>query len=462
VRARKLSQVALIPVVVALLVAGSVPARAARGAAVPTPDVACRAGDHPERMQGRAPSRDYQTGRAVLGYTCNAKQVAHVGASGGYRTYRYVDAQHHACAFWDSTLLFPLNTVTSPSDTGVWVMDMTDPRHPVHTTTLRTPAMQTPHESFSLNVKRGLIGAVSANPIWYPGQFDLYSVHDDCRAPVLQASLPVGVLGHEGSFSPDGMTYYSSGLSSKTVAAIDVSNPQMPITIWVGRDWRIHGLNISADGRTLYGADTGNDGLVVLDVSEVQARVMNPTVRQIGHLTWAEVSTPQTDIPITVKGRPYLVEIDEFGAGGNAGPVGAARIIDIANPKRPRVVSNMRLAVNNKPTDPGLLGDPGANSSLQGYAGHYCAVPSVADPSIVACSFIVSGLRVFDISNLKHPREIAYFNKPQTNSLYPGGSPRGAYAMSQPAFDVARGDIWYTDGNSGFYVVHVASSYWPR
>jgi hypothetical protein len=34
--------------------------------------------------------------------------------------------------------------------------------------------------------------------------------------------------------------------------------------------------------------------------------------------------------------------------------------------------------------------------------------------------------------------------------------------MSQPAFDVARGDIWYTDGNSGFYVVHISSPYWPR
>ena len=59
-----------------------------------------------------------------------------------------------------------------------------------------------------------------------------------------------------------------------------------------------------------------------------------------------------------------------------------ARIIDIAKPKRPRVVSNMRLAVNNKPTDPGLLGDPGANFTLQGYAGHYCGVPSNADPGI--------------------------------------------------------------------------------
>jgi hypothetical protein len=130
--------------------------------------------------------------------------------------------------------------------------------------------------------------------------------------------------------------------------------------------------------------------------------------------------------------------------------------------KHPRVISNMRLAVNNRPTDPRLLGDPNADSSLAGYAGHYCGVPSQVNPGIVACSFIASGLRVFDIRDPYHPKEIAYFNMPQTKPLYSGGAPRGAYAMSQPAFDVARGDIWYTDGNSGFYVVHIDSPYWPR
>ncbi len=33
--------------------------------------------------------------------------------------------------------------------------------------------------------------------------------------------------------------------------------------------------------------------------------------------------------------------------------------------------------------------------------------------------------------------------------------------MSQPAFDVARHDIWYTDGGTGFYVVHITNGAWP-
>jgi hypothetical protein len=68
----------------------------------------------------------------------------------------------------------------------------------------------------------------------------------------------------------------------------------------------------------------------------------------------------------------------------------------------------------------------------------------------------MSGLRVFDITNPRRPVEVAYFNKPLipgTASKYPTKS--GAFAMSAPAYDQATGDIWYTDGNSGYYVVRL-------
>jgi len=34
--------------------------------------------------------------------------------------------------------------------------------------------------------------------------------------------------------------------------------------------------------------------------------------------------------------------------------------------------------------------------------------------------------------------------------------------MSSAAFDPARGDIWYTDGGTGFWVVHITNGAWPR
>jgi len=433
----------------------------------------CGRGSDPETgIQGRVSAQDVADGRAARGYRCNTALVSHYGTSGGYRTYRYVDRAGHVCAYYDPTLLFPSNAASDTHKTGVVVLDMSKPAHPVETARLLTPAMQTPHESLSLNVPRGLLAADLANPETAPGDVDVYSVASDCRHPVLESSLPVAVLGHEGSFSPDGKTFWSSSITSG-LTAIDVSNPQLPQPLLTIEGIKPHGLNVSEDGNTLFYADLsgqtvtvnsppidGIQGLTILDVSEVQKRVLNPQVHVLSRLTWASVAAPQTAIPITIHGHPYLAEVDEFAnlngslsADPNA-VVGAARIIDIADLHRPRAISNIKLAVNTPTYRPKVASDPGMSSDLQGYAAHYCAVPQRTDPGILACTFILSGLRVFDIRDPYHPKEIAYYNAP----VHPGGS---NYAMSAPAFDPGHGQIWYTDGNSGFYSVRVTNGVWP-
>jgi hypothetical protein len=122
----------------------------------------------------------------------------------------------------------------------------------------------------------------------------------------------------------------------------------------------------------------------------------------------------------------------------------------------------MKLEVQEPANRAAVLQDPGAGPPqgiIGGYAGHYCGVPQQTDPGIVACSMIMSGLRVFDIRDPYHPREIAYFN----SAGQPGtGDPDGvAFAMSRPTFAPERGEIWYADGNSGFYVVQVTNGVWP-
>ena len=426
----------------------------------PTKGIPCDEGSRPENVQGKVPASDYESERAAKGYSCNARQIAQYGNSGGYRVERYVDKAGNECAYWDSTLLWPHNLPDQDTDgPGVYVMDMKDPANPVVTDVLRTPAMQTPHESVRLNTKRGLLVAVMGYPTWHPGFIDVYDLTEDCRHPALQSSIPTGIIGHEGGFAPDGMTYYAAGLYAHTITAVDLTNPRAPVLLWASSDYQPHGVSISNDGNRLYMAeaaydDSGEDfsGLTILDVSEVQKRVVNPQVKIVSRLTWPQISTPQNATPFTVDGHEYLLETDEFGSGKN---IGAARIIDISNEKKPFVVSNMRLAVNKG----GQTEDPGDSGPFQGYQGHYCTLPSRVDPYIVACSFIMSGLRVFDIRDLEHPREVAYFNKPLipgTTSAYP--TKAGAFAMAAPAYDEETGDIWYTDGHTGFYVVRLTAA----
>ena len=200
--------------------------------------------------------------------------------------------------------------------------------------------------------------------------------------------------------------------------------------------------------------DSGFSGLTVLDVSQVQDRVLDPQVGIVSRTTWDSVSTPQNATPFTSKGKPYVLEIDEFGSGAS---IGAGRILDVSDLKAPKVVSDLRLAVNAADVQGGEIeDDPGNDQQFQGYQGHYCSLPSRVDPQIVACSFIMSGLRVFDISDVRKPREIAYHNKPVVPGSVPNQPMRaGSFAMSAPAYDEATGDIWYSDGNSGFYVVRL-------
>jgi len=239
------------------------------------------------------------------------------------------------------------------------------------------------------------------------------------------------------------------------------------VIVFVVGEYDSHGLSVSADGNRAYVAGTGS-GLIILDTSEIQARRPNPQVRVVSRLTWESMTIPQNAMPVTIKGKPYLVEIDEYAKTDGGGVaalgerVGAGRIIDISDEKAPKVVSNLRLQVNQRENRAALDGDAGTELPVQGYAGHYCGVPHELEPGIVACSFIASGLRVFDIRDPLAPKEIAYFVAPLNNI---GGSPlpyeKANFAMSRPSFVPERGEIWYSDGNSGFYALRLDKSVYP-
>jgi hypothetical protein len=345
------------------------------------------------------------------------------------------------------------------------VLDMSDPTNPKQTDTLIEPPMLTPHESLNLNEQRGLLAAVSGNPTTYPGWVSIYDVSQDCRHPVLQSSLPVARLGHESGFSIDGKTFYATSTALQSITAIDVTNPKDPHAIWHGKVFS-HGMSLSDDGNRAYIADP-NQNMLILDTSQIQARAPDPKTREISRLTWARASIPQNAIPFTRDGHPYVLEFDEYNQatlnfGGDEHQVGAARIIDIADETKPQVIANIRLAINNpdEHRKASEAEDPGTGNPAQGYAAHYCNIPTRVDPRIVACSFIASGLRVFDITDLTAPKEIAYYvAPPQPRSE--NGYNDSNFAMSQPAFVPERREIWFSDGTSGFYVVRVDARVWP-
>ena len=436
------------------------PVQFAAGPQAAAPRADCGPGSRPEpSVQGRIPA-----GSDPAGFDCNLSLLSHSGQSGGFKTLRYADQAGRECAFYDTALLFPTNaTNLGGTSLGVKVLDMSDPANPKETATLTEIPMLTPHESLTLNPKRGLLAAVSGNPSTAPGLVSIYDASKDCRHPELQSTTLSARLGHESGFAPDGKTFYATGTAYESITAIDVSDPKAPHPIWQGNVVS-HGLTVSEDGNRAYAADPTGGQLVILDTSEIQARTPDPQVRELSRLTWPNASIPQNAIRFTRGGHPYILEFDEYTAAtlgsGSPDSVGAGRIIDIADETQPRVVSDLRLVVNQSADHAAAAGDPGTTSPAQGYAAHYCNIPTQTDPTIVACSFIASGLRVFDISDLKRPKEVAYYvapRNPQTENGLDGSN----YAMSQPSFVPERREVWYTDGASGFNVLRLKQSAWP-
>jgi len=281
----------------------------------------------------------------------------------------------------------------------------------------------------------------------------VYSVEKDCTHPQLLASAPLGLLGHESGFAPDGKTLWISS-NGRNLSAVDLTDPSQPSVIFMTLEFLPHGLSISDDGRTLFLAGAGS-GLVILDDTEVQERRPNPSVRLLSRLTWPEISIPQNATPFRSHGHNYVVETDELGGANGprgdasvpwASAIGAARIIDVDDLRHPRVVSHLRLAVNN--TGDGT------------FAAHYCDVPSRIDPAIIACGFVGSGLRVFDVRDPLRPKELAYANftnLPPGVALLPNAATdvRLSDVYSAPAYDPARHEIWFADASRGFMVVRL-------
>ena len=441
------------------------------------PEAHCGPGARPETsIQGRVPSADFASNRVLRGYMCNTRQVSHFGKTGGFKAQRYTDSRGNTCAYYDSTALIGkdiLAQVFGPG-LGVIVLDMNDPAHPRQTAKLTSLAMLSPHESVLLNQRRGLLAAVLSTPATNLGIVDIYDVRTDCQHPRKLSSSPTGLLGHESGWSPDGKTFWTAS-SSASLVAVDVSNPVKPKRIFQQFGVVYHGVRLSNDGRTMYVANIGTPtlnrfstgGLRILDVSQVQDRKPNPKVTVLSDLSWREGSIPQVAEPFTRNGHRYVLQVDEYANFNPTdislnqlkAPVGAARIINVDDSRHPYVVSHLRLQVHQPANRAGAQkDDPGAIVPVQGYTAHYCSVPYRDNPKVVACSMNLSGLRVFDIRDLRHPKEAAYFNRPiqpLANPLNPAAI--AGYAMSQNTWDVKGRSIWYTDVNSGFYVVRLTN-----
>jgi hypothetical protein len=400
---------------------------------------------------------------------------------------------------------------------GVPVNDITNPKKIVTTGFLQTTSMLDPWESLKINERRQLLGADNGQNGGGGPEVDIYDLSQDCRFPQLLASVPVGtgtdgglvhtVVGHEGSWAPDGLTYYGGDLRAQQYYAVDTTDPRRPKLIAA---WPVpvagansHGLSISRDGKRGYFVSLGssggpagitdpnvpaNNGLLIYDLSQIQARVPNPQVKLISQLLWKDGSVAQHTIPIKIDGKPYLIFVDEAGTGGISNtaqataacaagmpPFPMARIIDISDEKNPRIVSRLGLETHDPKNCAQVLPDI-AGLFIFTYGSHYCSVDNKKNATTLACGYFNSGIRVFDIRNPTHPKEIAYFNPPGTILPSPGSNhanigipglpaqwkPGGPdWCSAQVHLNASDGTLWSTCQDNGLLMLKFTNGVWP-
>ena len=412
------------------------------------PKAICGPGDHTESgLQGETTEQERFSGDSETAYNCNLELVGQEPQDtylGGYS--QDGPAYYDVCAYY--------GTDHGPTTgQGIKVIDASDPQHPQVTANLTdSPAALLPHETVHTNARtRILVAGQSGGP-----NFAVYDI-SDCRHPVLKSSINLpGSSGHMGEFAPDGMTYYlsqnpcCSGIGGP-LYIVDLTDPsnakQLPTWDFLG-DGRPHSLNVNPQGfapgvpegtRAYMGQGRsfpftdGRDGLVITDVSDYQFRRPNPQIRIISTLFWPDQGTAESMIPVKIKGHPYIISTDEAGgAGGSDGWAGAcargasafgySQIIDVADETHPKIISKLRLEVSDPANCSALLAEtppdapgtaPGTNlpaiSGTTNYSEEACVPDNPKDVKLLECSFQNGGLRVFDVRDPTHPKEIAYW-----------------------------------------------------
>lgn len=458
----------------------------------------CGPGSRPELgMQGRVSAKERESGRSSEGYTCNIEQVGRYGPDdeNGFEGAEWQLARYKDCAYYSQRLVgygLPPNGAGLPGTgdapnfqqerRGTIVLDVSDEQNPKFVKNIFTLGMADPWETLKVNKKRGLLAATNVKDGEGGSFMGIYDISEDCKNPKKLFDGPMTAVNHEGNFSHDGMTYYTGGLTPGVTSAVDVSDPRKPelITTFFSKLGQ-HGMSTSRDGKRLYlshinedwpttpvdstGAvptALGGNGVGVYDVSEIQARKENPQVRLVSALEWQDGQIGQHTLNVfDRKGTPHLIHVDESGHGG-------ARIIDIANEKKPRVVSKVKTEImmekNRSTARSDVKREPHERGGFFGfgYNFHYCNVDRLDNPAMLVCSAFNQGLRAFDIRDFENPKEIAYFNPGGDGTNQPGsfGGTYSGYPAAMPQFVPERKEVWFTDQDRGFYTVKFTNGSW--
>jgi hypothetical protein len=310
------------------------------------------------------------------------------------------------------------------SRVGTSVVDVRDPANPRPVAQLETPVgthshkVQVVGDVLLVNYERSMFEPQATS--WESGLkvFDI-SKPDQPKEIAFLRMPGKGV--HRMTYWEPPYAYMSGsddGLIDQFLVIVDLSEPSKPKE--VGRWWypgqntgagETPTWNVSAQG---HGGPAGTKryalhhpiirgdraycgwwdaGLVILDIADKR----KPSL--VSHLDLGPESTA-THTALPIPGRDILVVTDEQLATDCQGLQTRVRVVDIADERNPRVISEFPAPEGDFCSRGGRFGPHNVHEMRPG---------TLSDSNVVYVTWFNAGVRVFDISDAQRPREIAYY-----------------------------------------------------
>jgi hypothetical protein len=356
---------------------------------------------------------------------------------------------------------------------GLNIVEVTDPAKPRFVRFLEGPAntwtlqVQIAQGKMITSFERIAPGWGDRPGVGFEEGFLVWDLADP-EDPRRLGHFKTGGSGTHRNYYDGGRYVYATGLPAgyegHILQIVDIDDPTHPVEIsrwWREGQWVGGGETGVPHGTALHGgAHVRGDraflpysagGFVILDISDKRA----PTL--VSDLPFSppfqSFIAVHTALPLT---KRELVVVNSEAIAENCNePLGYAGIVDIKDEKHPRLMSLLPLP---RPPE----GAPYRNFCEKGgrfgpHNQHQFQYQDILyhDEDLVFLTYFNAGLRVFDISDERLPREIAYFVPPDPAERR-GPLPKSKLvAQTEDVLVDERGFIYISDKNHGVYVLRL-------
>jgi hypothetical protein len=196
----------------------------------------------------------------------------------------------------------------------------------------------------------------------------------------------------------------------------------------------------------------GEAGVVMLDISDVSQP------KFVGRLDFSPPFNPNIAVHsvLPLPGRELAVIMSEAIRTGCNEPLNHVSIVDISDPANPSLLSLFPLPVPPLGSSYQDFCEKGARFGPHNLNHHRHSRFVENNENLVYVAYFNAGLRVFDISNPKLPREVAYFIPPNPEKRHGPFPPDTLALETEDVLVDKRGFIYISNTNQGLWILRLS------